>query len=1074
MAATAEFAAEAWERTARLLQDVVQEISDKFDALTVVCRTHWSSDTLQVSSAEAIRGKDVQADICSICEVGDCKLLEELCLDLFEESLKRRIIPRFWQFMQMTGIEEDMSFDSAFTNATVKGIHFCPSWCATLQVGMLALGKIHAAFHTLVLDLQTPGAKEMAQSFCTSFRIAFSESLPTKFVQHLHNYFQWMWQQSLDDKDSQRNERTDEEWWWAPMATEPTASWLGGRVIALLNPARKPGCVSGSPGLGAASADVPMIDAADVVQHETWLAEGSYDESMFSPSTIEEEISGEHQFEADSRDLTSISSPNAAPMQSLREMADALHGMGLGNFWRDLVMRFVIEELATTIEHRCRSAYDSRGLLDRLTAWLYRPLLRWLRAAHGLPDTAPRRLETSDDGAAMLEAEAAWWGAARRVVLQFFETFVEVRIREAFDMVRDFPESTPALLDLRRCLARTGRTAPLVRALRRQLSRRLLIAGAHTRDVIKVYIKTIKAMRLVDPRGLLLEAVSQPIRAYLKRRKDTIRCIITALTEDSDLQLELHLGAEAGRVKAPGAVTAATAAGATAAGSVQAGDRSGADGARIADRAGSFAANQIEPPDFAFGAFAYEISDDEEDPDSWTPDPMDADPLVPSGQRRAQDVVSLLVGIYGSKEMFIKEYKEMLADRLLGNPSYSTEKEMQNLELLKTRFGEAALSHCEVMLQDIKDSKRINVNVQQHAKSQHSAVSVPSGLVSFRPQRSDVSGPGNGSMSRHFMAPLSSMFGLCLSPTGGGGASSGSAGSAGVPISLANALQVSGSDGPRVVPAAEESRQLSLDQMHALVLSQHYWPSALAKADHPHFKLPPDLENALADYGMVYAQTRARRNLNWKRAHGLVEITVQLADRELPVTVSPVHVAVLACFVGGGGQLSEADCSDTKESIATRGSSPPSPQLSLSEVAQQLELPESLVRKRISFWVAKGVLREIRAGVFDVQESLSTPEGMGGGNHLDEDVEHSPGQSGGRPGTGGGTDELKVCEAFIQVVLTNSPSLPLGRIHNSLQMFMTDPQYTQTEVQLRDFLTQLCQEGKLEFDGSNYSLAKKA
>ncbi|CAJ1451639.1 unnamed protein product, partial [Effrenium voratum] len=98
-----------------------------------------------------------------------------------------------------------------------------------------------------------------------------------------------------------------------------------------------------------------------------------------------------------------------------------------------------------------------------------------------------------------------------------------------------------------------------------------------------------------------------------------------------------------------------------------------------------------EPPDLA-GEDCEASS--EEDPDSWVPDPMDADDAQPRA-RKAQDVVSLLVGIYGSKEMFIKEYKEMLADRLLGNPSYSTEREVQNLELLKTRFGDAALTHCE-------------------------------------------------------------------------------------------------------------------------------------------------------------------------------------------------------------------------------------------------------------------------------------------------------------------------------------------------------------------------------------------
>ena len=45
----------------------------------------------------------------------------------------------------------------------------------------------------------------------------------------------------------------------------------------------------------------------------------------------------------------------------------------------------------------------------------------------------------------------------------------------------------------------------------------------------------------------------------------------------------------------------------------------------------------------------------------------------------------MLIGIYGSKEMFIKEYKDMLADRILTSGSYQTDKEQAHLELLKRR-----------------------------------------------------------------------------------------------------------------------------------------------------------------------------------------------------------------------------------------------------------------------------------------------------------------------------------------------------------------------------------------------------
>lgn len=57
-------------------------------------------------------------------------------------------------------------------------------------------------------------------------------------------------------------------------------------------------------------------------------------------------------------------------------------------------------------------------------------------------------------------------------------------------------------------------------------------SGAKTNDIIDIYVSSIKILRQVDPTGVLLEAVSGPTRDYLKSRKDTIRCIVTAMTDD--------------------------------------------------------------------------------------------------------------------------------------------------------------------------------------------------------------------------------------------------------------------------------------------------------------------------------------------------------------------------------------------------------------------------------------------------------------------------------------------------------------------------------------------------------------
>ena len=103
--------------------------------------------------------------------------------------------------------------------------------------------------------------------------------------------------------------------------------------------------------------------------------------------------------------------------------------------------------------------------------------------------------------------------------------------------------------------------------------------------------------------------------------------------------------------------------------------------------------------------------------ESWCPDPSDADPDRHSQARRTSDIISMLVNIYGSKELFINEYRAILSNRLLSHFSYETEKEIRNLELLKLRFGEAPLHQCEVMLKDISDSKRINTLLHASPKS---------------------------------------------------------------------------------------------------------------------------------------------------------------------------------------------------------------------------------------------------------------------------------------------------------------------------------------------------------------------
>uniref|UniRef100_A0A8D1ST79 Anaphase-promoting complex subunit 2 n=1 Tax=Sus scrofa TaxID=9823 RepID=A0A8D1ST79_PIG len=190
-----------------------------------------------------------------------------------------------------------------------------------------------------------------------------------------------------------------------------------------------------------------------------------------------------------------------------------------------------------------------------------------------------------------------------------------------------------------------------------------IIRGVSTCDIITLYISAIKALRALDPSMVVLDVACEPIRRYLRTREDTVRQIVAGLTGDSDGTGDLAV--------------------------------------------------ELSKTDPASLETGQDSEDDSGEPEDWVPDPVDADPGKSSSRRRSSDIISLLVSIYGSKDLFINEYRSLLADRLLHQFSFSPEREIRNVELLKLRFGEAPMHFCEVMLKDMADSRRINANIRE-------------------------------------------------------------------------------------------------------------------------------------------------------------------------------------------------------------------------------------------------------------------------------------------------------------------------------------------------------------------------
>uniref|UniRef100_A0A8C6UCI6 Anaphase-promoting complex subunit 2 n=1 Tax=Neogobius melanostomus TaxID=47308 RepID=A0A8C6UCI6_9GOBI len=320
------------------------------------------------------------------------------------------------------------------------------------------------------------------------------------------------------------------------------------------------------------------------------------------------------------------------------------------------------------MEQHCRGEYE-RSFLSDFQEWLEQ-VLGWLSKVFS--SEAERGVSGPPSSLSGPGSVLKQW---RCHMHQFFcRIYVNMRIEELFSIIRDFPESKPAIEDLKFCLERTNQRQQLLSSLKSAFESRLLHPGVHTGDILTVYISAIKALRELDPSMVILQVACQPIRKYLRTRQDTVRQIVAGLTGDAegctDLASELSRG---------------------------------------------------DPV-----TLELQESDEEgTDPEEWAPDPTDAVPDKSGSKRRSSDIISLLVSIYGSKDIFIDEYRDLLADRLLHQLNYNTAREIRNVELLKLRFGESHMHFCEVMLKDMADSRRINGNVREE-ESRLSAEEQPS------------------------------------------------------------------------------------------------------------------------------------------------------------------------------------------------------------------------------------------------------------------------------------------------------------------------------------------------------------
>lgn len=211
----------------------------------------------------------------------------------------------------------------------------------------------------------------------------------------------------------------------------------------------------------------------------------------------------------------------------------------------------------------------------------------------------------------------------------------------------------------------------------------------------------------------------------------------------------------------------------------------------------------------------------------------------------------------------------------------------------------------------------------------------------------------------------------------------------------------------------------------------------------------------MARYEKQFAHVKAPRKLVWKPSLGCVTLDVQFADRTLKnVTCTPLQATILLRF---GEQHRWA----------------------LGELADKLGVAPELLQKKLSLWMNRGFVHELKRGEGsegggDPVYEAATTLGSAGESRQAAEEDEDNGAAAASQHAEQLASEMRMYEQYVVGMLTNLECLPLGRIHNMLKMFVPasggERGYDRSESELMRFLNHLVEDGKLELSAGQYKI----
>ena len=143
----------------------------------------------------------------------------------------------------------------------------------------------------------------------------------------------------------------------------------------------------------------------------------------------------------------------------------------------------------------------------------------------------------------------------------------------------------------------------------------------------------------------------------------------------------------------------------------------------------------------------------------------------------------------------------------------------------------------------------------------------------------------------------------------------------------------------------------------SLIISAQFWPSFNKES----VELPEEIANEFQKYTKSYEEYKGNRTLNWRTVTGKVNISIELGDRVLDMTVAPTQAVIIYHFQNKcKKEFFFCKTCVVKSLFAA--------EWSLDDLSSLVKIPPSVLRRRMAFWQSHGILVESQPGIFKLIE----------------------------------------------------------------------------------------------------------